>query len=241
MLTLSPQLASEILNAYLTRENDPVNAFILHGTPLPVQIFLLWELWNKTGNLELLRTLYPGARQFYRYLAGHHPGSTTRKHCREALISTWDYFYNSGGWDDYPPQMEVHRKNLTATVLPVVQSAILIRCAKILQNLAVAAGLPEDPLYARDIADISAALLKYSWDENSAYFGYVCCDDSGVPQGILRTETGENFNRGMDGTSPLISGGFPAKICNRLWAHLESGTECFTNIELHGIQTLCVY
>lgn len=228
MLEISPQTAAEILNAYLTLPGDRHNAFVLHGTPLPVQIFLLYELWNRTCDRELLRTLYPGARQFYRYLSGNHPGSTTRKYCREPLISTWDYFYNSGGWDDYPAQMEVHRKQLTGRVLPVVQSAVLIRCARILQNLASVAGIQPDLQYEQDIAGISDALLKYSWDEESGYFGYICCDADGNPQGILRTDTGENFNRGLDGTSPLLSGFLPENISGRLWAHIESERECFT-------------
>ncbi len=235
MLELSEQLAADILNAYLTPEGDRENAFVLHGTPLPVQIFLLLELWNRTGNKELLKTLYPGARQYYRYLAGHHPNSTTRKYCRQPLISTWDYFYNSGGWDDYPAQMEVHNQHLESRTLPVISSAVLIRCAKILTMLAKCAGFPEEKEYAQDIADFTEALLKYSWDSESGYFGYVTCDADGEPAGILRTIDGENFNKGLDGTSPLISGGFPQAICDKLWAHLESCQECFTP---YGISTV---
>ena len=235
MLEISEQLAADILNAYLTPDGDKENAFILHGTPLPVQIFLLHELWNRTGNKELLKTLYPGARQYYRFLAGHHPGSTTRKHCRESLISTWDYFYNSGGWDDYPAQMEVHDKNLENQTLPIVSNAVLIRCAKILTALARCAGFPEEKEYAEDIAKFTDALLKYSWDSESGYFGYVTCNADGDPTGILRTAEGENFNKGLDGTSPLISGGFPKDVCDRLWAHLESEQECSTP---YGISTV---
>ncbi|MBR4884190.1 MAG: hypothetical protein IKZ33_02615, partial [Lentisphaeria bacterium] len=235
MLELSEQLAADILNAYLTPAGDRDNAFVLHGTPLPVQIFLLYELWNRTGNKELLKTLYPGARQYYRYLAGHHPGSTTRKHCRQPLISTWEYFYNSGGWDDYPAQMEVHNKHLEERTLPVISSAVLIRCAKILTALAKCAGFPEEKEYAEDIAEFTSALLKYSWDSRSGYFGYVTCDADGDPTGILRTAEGENFNKGLDGTSPLIAGGFPAEICDKLWEHLESEQECFTP---YGISTV---
>ena len=31
---------------------------------------------------------------------------------KSSLLKTWDYFYNSGGWDDYPPQVHVHRQGL---------------------------------------------------------------------------------------------------------------------------------
>jgi len=235
LLEIAPQLAAEVLNSYLTREGDSKNAFVLHGTPLPVQIFLLQELWNCVCDKELLTALYPGVRQMYKYLAGHLPGSTTRSFCREAVIGTWDYFYNTGGWDDYPPQQAVHKNKLTRRVLPVVSTAILIRCARTLAALGKIIGLEDDPVYAEDIQAFTQALLKYSWDEESGYFGYICCDESGSCQGIYRTESGENFNRGLDGTSPLISGGFPEDICSRLWRHLESEDECMTP---YGISTV---
>ena len=171
----------------------------------------------------------------YKYLAGHLPGSTTRSFCREAVIGTWDYFYNTGGWDDYPPQQAVHKNKLTRRVLPVVSTAILIRCARTLAALGKIIGLEDDPVYAEDIQAFTQALLKYSWDEESGYFGYICCDESGSCQGIYCTESGENFNRGLDGTSPLISGGFPEDICSRLWRHLESEDECMTP---YGISTV---
>ena len=235
LLEISPQLAAEVLNCYLTGDGDSKNAFVLHGTPLPIQIFLLHELWNTTANKALLKALYPGARQMYSYLAGHLSGSTTRDHCCEPIISTWDYFYNSGGWDDYPPQKSVHKNKLSDKVLPVVSTALLIRCAKILQALARIADFPQDDFYAADIEDFTRALLKYSWDEESGYFGYICCNETGEVQGIYRTESGENFNRGLDGTSPLIAGGFPQNICRRLWQHLESDKECMTP---YGISTV---
>ena len=90
-------------------------------------------------------------------------------------------------------------------------------------------------VFVAKIADFTDALLKYSWDEYSGYFGYVTCDADGEPTGILRTADGENFNKGLDGTSPLISGSFPKEICDKLWAHLESEQECFTT---YGISTV---
>ena len=97
LLEMDVRRAIENLNAYLTEAGDTVNAFIHHGTPLPVQIFLFYEIWNRTCDLQFLQQYYPRVKQMYLYLAGHTPGSDTRSHCTLPLICTWNYFYNSGG------------------------------------------------------------------------------------------------------------------------------------------------
>ncbi|MCQ5209133.1 hypothetical protein, partial [Bacteroides thetaiotaomicron] len=57
------------------------------------------------------------------------------------LLRTCDYFYNSGGWDDYPPQHAFRDK---ASVTPVVSSAYYIRSAKILRLAAKELGLKKE-------------------------------------------------------------------------------------------------
>jgi hypothetical protein len=126
------------------------------------------------------------------------------------LIRTWDYFYNSGGWDDYPPQVHVHQEGLEATVAPVVNTAQAIRTAKILRAAALAletaASLQDVAEYDEDIAQLSEALQTHAWDEASGAFGYVCHDANRQPTGILRHESGANFNLGLGGAYPLVAG-----------------------------------
>ena len=205
LLELDLDKAVEILNAYMTAPGAQ-SAFIHHGSPVPVQIYLFWELWNRTQSRELLEYFYPRLRQFHAFLAGRLGSSTTRRH-RDHLICTWDYFYNSGGWDDYPPQKYVHAHNLEASAAPVINSAHTIRSAKLLRAAADALGREGDfEEYDADIAMLSASLQKYSWDESSGYFGYVMHDHDGEPTGILRHESGANFDMGMDGVYPLVAG-----------------------------------
>ena len=205
LLELDLDKAVEILNAYMTPPGAQ-SAFIHHGSPVPVQIYLFWELWNRTQSRELLEYFYPRLRQYHAFLAGRLGSSTTRRH-HDHLICTWDYFYNSGGWDDYPPQKYVHSNNLEASAAPVINSAHTIRCAKLLRAAAAALGRTDDfTEYDSDIAVLSASLQKYSWDESSGYFGYVMHDQSGEPTGILRHESGANFDMGMDGIYPLVAG-----------------------------------
>ncbi|HEU5396285.1 MAG TPA: hypothetical protein VFV81_03900, partial [Verrucomicrobiae bacterium] len=205
LLELDPSLAIEVLNAYTTPAGAQ-SAFIHHGSPVPVQIYLFHELWNRTQSRDLLEYFYPRLRQYHAFLAGRLGSSTTRRH-QDHLICTWDYFYNSGGWDDYPPQKFVHAHKLEASAAPVINSAHTIRCAKLLRSAAAALGRTDDFAdYDADIAVLSASLQDYSWDAASGYFGYVLHDADGVPAGILRDATGANFNIGLDGIYPLVAG-----------------------------------
>jgi hypothetical protein len=60
--------------------------------------------------------------------------------------------------------------------------------------------------YDRDIAKMSNAVLSYAWDEDAGYFGYVVHDSDLKPVGLYRAPDGSNFNKGLDGTSPLAAG-----------------------------------
>jgi len=202
---LDTQRAIDILNAYTTPPGSQ-SAFILHGTPLPVQIYLFTELWNRTQSRELLEYFYPRLRQCYEFVAGRLGSSTTRQH-KDQLICTWDYFYNTGGWDDYAPQVYVHANKMEATTTPVISTAHVIRCAKLLRMAAEALGRTQDvAAYDADVSLLSGSLQKYSWDADAGYFGYVVHDKDGNPTGILRDANGQNFNMGLDGVAPLNAG-----------------------------------
>jgi len=101
MKELDVMKSFEIINAYTTNEGNQ-SAFIHHGSPVPVQFYALYDLWNKTQSKELLTYMYPRMKQYFNFIAGLTPTSTTKM--PSGLLKTWDYFYNSGGWDDYPPQ-----------------------------------------------------------------------------------------------------------------------------------------
>jgi hypothetical protein len=240
LLELDALRAREVLNAYTTPEGAQ-SAFINHGTPLPTQLYLYQELWNRTQSKETLAFFYPRLRQYHRFLAGRLGSSTTRRR-QDGLIVTWDYFYNSGGWDDYPPQVYVHKENLTPVATPVVNSAHTIRCAKLLRQAAQALGRTEDCLeYESDITELSNSLQQYSWDEGSGYFGYVMHDSSGKPSGILRTEGGVNFNMGLDGVSPLIAGICSSAQTQRIIDHLFSETHLWTQIGITTVDQAAPY
>lgn len=198
--------AIQCLNAYTTPPGSQ-SAFIHHGSPVPVQMYAFYDLWNKTQSMDLLTYFYPRLKQYYNFLAGKGQGSTTNA-LSSNLLKTWDYFYNSGGWDDYPAQKAVHQEKLESFVTPVVTTAHCIRVAKMLRQAALALSLNQDVKeYDADIQKFSSALQDYSWDQDAGYFSYVKHDENGKPIGFFYdTVSGKNYNMGLDGAYPIFSG-----------------------------------
>jgi len=202
---IDPTLAFENIRAYTT-EPGCQSAFIHHGTPLPIQFFAYEDMCGKTCDTEKMEFLYPRLKQYYDYMVGKDGTSSTMM--SSGLVRTWDYFYNTGGWDDYPPQWYLRdNPGLYPSVAPIVSTAYYIRAAKILRLVARQLGLKADvKQYDKDIESLSKAILDNAWDEETGYFGYVTHDGSGKPDGILRYRDGSNYNKGLDGISPLVAG-----------------------------------
>ena len=225
---INPNLAVQCLNAYTTPVGSQ-SAFIHHGSPVPVQMYAFFDLWNKTQSPELLAYFYPRLKQYYQFLAGEAVGSTTRT-LHSNLLKTWDYFYSSGGWDDYPAQKAVHDQHLEKSVTPVITTAQCIRVAKILRMAAESLSLDDDiKTYDADIKIFSDALQNYSWDGASGYFSYVVHDENGNPTGhFTDSVSGQNYNLGLDGAYPLLSGICTPEQQNILLGKIFSATNMWT-------------
>ncbi len=231
--------ALESLNAY-TMDTNEQSAFLEHGTPLPVQAYLFNELWNDTQNNEYLTYFYPRLKRYYDYLNGAE-SSSTRK-LKSNLIQTWDIFYNSGGWDDYSPQVYMHRHKLARSTAATVNTAHQIRFAKLLKMAAIHLGYRQDVKnYDEDIQIYSKALQEWSWDESSGYFGYVQHNDDGEPTGILQHDSGVNFNMGLDGVSPLVAGICTPEQQKRLIEHMFNKDKLWTDQGITAIDQSAPY
>jgi Mannosylglycerate hydrolase MGH1-like glycoside hydrolase domain len=237
---LDVERAIDCLNAYTTKPGDAETAFIHHGTPLPTQHYLFLEIWNLTQSRPLLEYFYPRLRQYHLFLAGRLGSSTTRAF-KSGLLKTWDYFYNTG-WDDYPPQVFMHKEKLTPRTATAIVNSHLIRTARMLSQMARVLGLEKDlPGYEEDIALWSGALQKHSWDAEAGYFSYVLHDDQGQAKGILRHESGVNFNLGQDGVMPLLAGICTPAQEQTLLGHLQSPERLWTPIGLSTVDQSAPY
>lgn len=199
--TLDMDRATENLNCYTTLPGNPEAAFIHHGSPVPTQFFLYQEIFNKSGSRDFLKKFYPQMLQYHMFMCGHF-GSSTMGSLNSGLLKTWDYFYSSSGMDDYPAQLEVHRRELEENTSPVITTAISIRTAKILKRAAIILGEPVDELN-EDIKRLTLALQKNSWDRHSGYFSYAIHDKDGNAIDYLKDESGHNYNCGFEGIYPI--------------------------------------
>lgn len=237
---LDTERSIENLNAYLNFPEEQ-SAFIHHGTPLPVQFYQFLEIWNKTQSEEFLEEVYPKLKYYYDFLARKIKTSTTNN-LNSGLIRTWDYFYNSGGWDDYPAQVYMHDNKLTKVVTPSVSTAHLIRAAKIMELASRHLQKLEDfETYQKDIEIWANALNKYAWDENSGYYGYLLHSGNGNPKEILKYNDEVNYNMGLDGVSPIISGIADKNQTQKMMSNLTTKGKIWSDVGLSTVDQSAPY
>lgn len=242
MLGYSPERAKYMMDVYLAEQTETF-AFLFHGSMVPTQFYLWQALYQKAAGEEkqALLSYYPALKRYYDFFAGKTEGSTTGRY-QSGLLTVYDYFYNASGMDDYPPQVEMHKKHLENFVAPVCSSVHLVRIAKFMKEIAKQSGHSEDvSAYEEDMTRVSEALLQYAWDEESGYFGYAVHEKDGIPQDILRTESGENYNKGMDGVTPLIAGIGTKGQIQKMLSHLKSEQELLSPVGLSNVDMSASY
>lgn len=221
----SERFAKYSLDTYFSDESNPDYAFLHHGSPVPVQMYLYLEMLKRKNDKSELLAMYPRAKLYYDFLAGKVRGSTTAK-LKSGLTTTYDYFYSTSGMDDYPPQVAMMDRNIRDTTAPVISTAQLIRCGKILRMVASKLEKNDDvSVYSADIEKLTTALTKYSWDKDSGYFSYVLHDKDYNPTGFMLTDDGENLNKGLDGIYPIIAGACSEEQKEAILGHLKSEKE----------------
>lgn len=239
MLEFAPSIADYILETYLS-DNDQW-AFLLHGSPVPVHIYQYLEMLKKANDKTELLKYYDRVKMFYDFLAGKINGSTTTKF-NSGLTTTFDYFYNCSGMDDLPPQKAMYAENKQKYMTPVISSSQVIRCAKILYMAADLLGFEDHKAtYLQDIARVTNALQKYSWDEDCGYFSYVIHDENGDAKEQYRNANGENLNKTMDGIYPIIAGAVTESQKARILGHLKSDDEMFSPVGISAVDKTASY
>lgn len=241
LLECERRLAEYVLDLYLSCPENEDFAFLMHGSPVPVQAYLYLELLQRSRDKSGLFSWYPRLKRYYSFLAGKSEGSVTDPF-KSRLTTTFDYFYNCSGMDDLPPQAEMYRQGKKSDCAPAFTASMLIRMAKILRMTALEQGLMEDVgEYEKDIALRAGALQTYAWDEESGYFGYVVHDADKNPVGIFKTAEGENLSKGMDGIYPLIAGICTKEQEERLIAHIFSEKEMFSEVGISAVDMSASY
>ncbi|MBO5936243.1 MAG: hypothetical protein J6Q79_01355 [Clostridia bacterium] len=241
MNEIAPKFAEYIIDTYLSHEDNPDYAFLHHGSPVPVQIYQLYEMIQKAEDKSHLLSYYLRARLYYRFLAGKIRGSTTAKF-KSGILTTYDYFYSTSGMDDYPAQVAMMKQSLRDKASPVITTSQVIRFGKILAILADKLGKADDIAeYTADAEKLTASLNKYSWDNDSGYYSYVLHDENYEPVEIFRTKDGENLNKGLDGIYPIIAGACDENQKEKIIGHLTNDGEMHSPFGISAVDMTAGY
>ncbi len=237
----APEFADFIIDTYLSHEDNPDYAFLHHGSPVPVQIYQLFEMLQKRNEKDELLSLYPRLRLYYLFLRGKIRGSTTAKF-KSGLLTTYDYFYSTSGMDDYPAQVAMMKQNIRDKASPVITTAQVIRFGKILSILADRLNKTSDEKeYKEDIENLTNALNKYSWDEESGYYSYVIHDENYEPLKKFTTAEGENINKGLDGIYPIIAGACDENQESRIIANMKDESKMHSPYGISAVDKSASY
>jgi hypothetical protein len=95
--------------------------------------------------------------------------------------------------------------------------------------------------YNSDIKTYSQSLQQHAWDKTSGYYGYVMHDKDGNATGILKHSSGTNFNRGLDGCSPLIAGICTPEQQRSIVGHLFTNGELWSDQGITAIDQTAPY
>lgn len=241
LLEFSKDLCRYTLDLYLCDDTNKDFAFLLHGSLVPTQFAEYLELLKRTDDKSSLDFLYDKMKNYYEFLRGRSCGSTCAKF-KNGLLTTYDYWYSHCGMDDYPAQIEMINKKAQEYTCPCLSTAQIIRAGKIMKMAASYLGKYEDAaVYDADIEYSTKALNELAWDEESGYFGYTLYNDDGSLKGIMKTENGENWNRGMDGIYPLVAGAVSGERKKRLLDHIKNPDEMWSQAGISVVDMSASY
>ena len=241
LLEFSKDLCRYALDMYLCDDSNQDFAFLLHGSLVPTQFAEYLELLKRTEDKSELEFLYDKIKIYYEFLRGRNHKSTCAKF-GNGLLTTYDYWYSHCGMDDYPAQVEMMNRYSQKYTCPCLSTAQIIRAGKIMKMVAVSLGREDDiKVYDADIAYSSKALNELAWDEESGYFGYTEYDEDGNVKGIMRTDSGENFNKGMDGVYPLVAGAVTGERKKRLIEHIKNPDEMWSRAGISAVDMSASY
>jgi len=241
LLEISPKLCLYALDTYLCDDTNKDFAFLLHGSLVPTQFAEYLELLKRTENKSELSFLYDKAKLYYEFLRGRNHASTCAKF-NNGLLTTYDYWYSHCGMDDYPAQVEMIKNRAQEYTCPCLSTAQIILAGKIMKMVADSLGKYDDiKTYDDDIAYSVQALNDLAWDEESGYFGYTLYDESGRVKGIMKTDSGENFNKGMDGVYPFVAGAAEGRRKERLLEHIKNPEEMWSAAGISAVDMSASY
>lgn len=241
LLEQSKDICQYVLDSYLCDEDNKDFCFLLHGSLVPTQFVEYLELLKRTDDKHSLDFLYEKMKHYYEFLRGRTHGSSCNKF-GNGLLTVYDYWYSCSGMDDYPAQVKMIADKAEEYSCPCLTTAQVIRAGKILKMVAEYLGKTDDiSVYDEDINYSSKALNELAWDEESGYFGYTMYDRDRNEPYIMKTESGENWDKGFDGVYPLVAGAVDGERKDKLIAHIKNPEEMWSAAGISAVDMSASY
>ena len=241
LLEFENDLCQYALDMYLCDDDNEDFCFLLHGSLVPTQFVEYFELLKRTENKEKLNFLYDKMKLYYEFLRGRTHNSTCAKF-DNGLLTTYDYWYSCSGMDDYPAQVRMIADKAEEYSCPCLSTSQIIRAGKIMKMVASYLGKNDDiAVYDADIEYSTNALNTLAWDEESGYFGYTMYDKDKNKPYIMKTQDGENWDKGFDGVYPLIAGAVDGERKQRLIEHIKNPNEMWSNAGVSAVDMSASY
>ena len=241
LLEFENDLCQYALDMYLCDDDNEDFCFLLHGSLVPTQFVEYFELLKRTENKEKLNFLYDKMKLYYEFLRGRTHNSTCAKF-DNGLLTTYDYWYSCSGMDDYPAQVRMIADKAEEYSCPCLSTSQIIRAGKIMKMVASYLGKNDDiAVYDADIEYSTNALNTLAWDEESGYFGYTMYDKDKNNPYIMKTQDGENWDKGFDGVYPLIAGAVDGERKQRLIEHIKNPNEMWSNAGVSAVDMSASY
>ncbi|MBL8025691.1 MAG: hypothetical protein JNL74_04735, partial [Fibrobacteres bacterium] len=108
-IEVSEERAKRNISQYLECDRER-SGFVQHGTALPTQIYAVWALFQKSGDINVIRSYYDAIKNAALFYCGRHKASSSLRN-GNGMINTSDVWYNAIGMDDYPVQVHLVKNN----------------------------------------------------------------------------------------------------------------------------------
>lgn len=232
---LTPELAYQQATYFFAddRHNVP---HIYCGSPVPTPLYAIWEIYQATGDRDLLKSCYTGAKRMYDFYLGRTPGSAVNPG-NDGLLTTYAYNYNLG-IDDHPIQRWAESCNVTKNGLySIILIAQIRRLSCVMRNIA---WLLNDQngaeQFGKDAAQLADVIDGRMWDESSGLYGWLHRTERGVEPVVLQGCAGD---RSACTFLPLFAGMTRHK--DRLIAHLTDPQRFFTPFGISSVDMSSPY
>lgn len=199
--------ALEAVSLILPRA-DEMGPLFQNGPSIPTQVFAVWEVFQQTGDVRVLKAFYPGLfRQF----------SDLAQNEREGFPAWTFRFSGNPLGERYPPAAHVAEKAPYPEYSSPATLGLLSAAAGLLETAAGLLGHSEEAaLFAGACSHFTRLLTEEMYDEDAGYFSYI--DE--WKREHLRDRQGGNLNLGLEGVLPIGSGRLPLRIEEHLLDHL---------------------